>query len=327
MTPSGLTGPLEVRPAPLRVAIKPWIGYSPLAVARDAKLCELKFVPVNELDDAILKMKNRQIDVMMCPPEALVCARANRCGVSAVLLADISYSADFIVAEEGIEVFSDLKGKTVGVDRLDAPHFLILALKENYPDVNIELRTGTLDQVVKWYNTKEIQGAGLYEPYLSKLTRSYKIIEKSGVRGVDAKVDDKSPRIVDVIAVRDDLLSATQGKERIEQFINAWYDAIGLLKSKKPNAIKSACNFYGEFRKGKPLTEEQYADAVAGIDYGDETLNRDLFFASAGQVSNLNKRMAAAEQRLRRGTHLDGPFDFAGDESSVNLSVIKKRLP
>jgi ABC-type nitrate/sulfonate/bicarbonate transport system substrate-binding protein len=314
-----------LRPVPkLRVGIKPWVGFSPLAVADDLDLCsgiDLVLEPVEDHDDALQKLSRGELDVVLCPLEGHVFARAGGYRTKAVLKLDDSLTADAIVARDFVCSPSDLIGKTIVYVQMDAPHYLLLAFVEGHglrkEDVEL-VAVKTAEEAVERFIHGEEEGiaaVAIYEPYLQKALK-----EVPGAHLLTT-AEREAGAIVDILTVDEAYINSDP--QHVESLSNGWYEAIRLLKQRDPGALASACKFLGGKSK-PPVSEAQYDLMTAGMKYSDRHDNESFFAVGNDGQSEFRTRMLAAHNRLSkwgflRDTTRHNPGEADGSEILLGL--------
>lgn len=285
----------------LRVGIKPWIGFSPLAVADDLKLCQgidLVLTPVEDHEDALQKLSKGEIDVVLCPVEGHVHARAAGYRTKTVLKLDDSLSADAVLAREEIRSPADLIGRSVVFVQMDAPHFLILALADRKElkgqTINLVAAATAKEAINRFIQDETIAAIAIYEPFLQQVL--------DGVKGahVLTTAEQESGAIVDLLTVDEELLSRRPGM--VQSLTKGWFQGVELLNASDPQAVQSACKFLGG--KHGPVSASQYQAMAAGMRYSDQAENAKFFRIDAKGSSEFRARISAAHDRLSQGGYL-----------------------
>lgn len=327
--PSPNVPPMTIQPTrdpnTLVVGVKAWVGYSPLAVARELDLChpyKLKFEKVVEIDDAIAKMNRGQIDVMMCPVEGLLIARSEGCPVRAILMADSSYEADAVVARRPMD-FSELAGKRVAYVQKDAPHFLLMALCEEHglamKDLQAEAFLTPADALAAFNDrSKQYEAAVIFAPFLQQAHEG-QLIATSGERD-----SDTPPRVVDVLAVHQRCLTPAN-RPKVTALIEGWCQAVDRLQARDPAAIASGCQFLTDVT-GQTKSKEQYFAAAERMEYSGRADNAKFFQRGDNGESEFTRRLRQAYPRLQRHQLIKVELDdlVAADGSAAFLPVFRR---
>jgi ABC-type nitrate/sulfonate/bicarbonate transport system substrate-binding protein len=315
-----------LKPAPqLRVGIKPWVGFSPLAVADDLDLCQgidLVLEPVEDHDDALQKLARGEIDAVLCPLEGHVFARAAGYRTQAVLKLDDSLSADAIVARGSIQSASDLAGKKMIYVQMDAPHYLLLAFAERHglapEDIElIAVRTAE-EAVEQFIHQDDIAAVAIYEPYLQRA------LEQVPGAQLLTTAEQEAGAIVDILTIDETYLA--DHPQYVQSLAQGWFEAIALLTARQEEALESARKFLGG-KSGRPVSQQQYEAMTSGMRYSDQVDNEAFFTLDTSGDSPFRQRMLAAHARLSKWNFLrDTTRHNPGDaDGSAILTGIRGR--
>jgi NitT/TauT family transport system substrate-binding protein len=309
-------------PAPkLRVGIKPWVGFSPLAVADDLQLCQgidLVLTPVEDHDDALARLSRGELDAVLCPLEGHVLARAAGYRTKAVLKLDESLTADAIVARAPIRSPGDLMGKQVVFVQMDVPQYLFLAFAERHglttKNVTVMAVPTAEEAVARFIHDETIAAVAIYEPYLQRA------LEQVPGAHLLTTAEQEGGAVVDMLTIDETYLDSYP--DRVQALAQGWYQAIELLRKRDPRALHSACRFLGG-NSGPTASETQYDQMTAGMQYSDQHDNEQFFATDAAGGSQFRDRTRAAHLRLAqwqllRDTTKLNPADADG---SAVLSV------
>ena len=326
----------------IRIGVKPWVGYSPLAVAQAMQLCDgvdIQFVPIDNLEQAQRALDRDEIDVGMWLVDTHAQARAKGVPTKVVLKIDVSQAADGVVARDNIKSFKDLVGKRVAFQQEDASHYLMLALCERYgvdiddiEAVIVETPAVAAERFLTGVGDQRVDAAVTYFPHLQDavyLTGADPSLEREGAHLL-ASAADVPDTIVDVLTVEESYLE--NHSENVEALIRGWFAAVRILSDpshpKHQGAVAIACAFNGkpggaDWRVSHPCTPDEYHEMAAGMAYGDEDANRQFFRREAGQPSRYDESFQRGQEvwfslgRLSRKTE---PRD--GDGSGITLRVL-----
>ncbi len=316
-----LLGALLPWPSPesntIRVGIKPWIGFSPLVVAEQLKLCEgaeLKLVPVRNSTDVRQRVFAREIEAAPYLVDTHALARASRTPTAIVLQLDTSLTADAVIARQGINQFSDLRGKTVAYMHQEAPHFLLLSLCEKFHLETEEFKHETAEtaqEAVDLFIAGKADAVVTYDPFMRQALRV------AGAKRIASAADDPGA-IIDILTVREDFLQSERPK--VKALIAAWFKALDLLERGDPRAMQIACQFLGTARSA--ISPKQYREMAQGMRYGGMAENLAFFRKNGAGGNEFRSRFEAAQRRWRRHHqlgHVTDPRD--GDASDVFLEM------
>ncbi len=150
----------------------------------------------------------------------------------AVVVNDISYGNDAMIAQPGIKSVKELKGKKVATELGTVDHFLMLkALEANgmtekdVQFVNIKVQDCPAAMI-----SKQVDAAVVWEPSLTKILTdvkgSTKIFDSSDIPG----------SISDLLVMKSDVVASRPAD--VQKIVNAWYMAIDWWKANPDEAVK-----------------------------------------------------------------------------------------
>ena len=308
-------------PAPnsntIRIGIKPWVGFSPLVVAKELRLCgdvDLQFVRVRDTTDVRQKIMAKELDAAPYLIDSHAIARATRTPTKIVLQLDVSLTADAMVVREEIREFGDLRGKSIAYMHHEAPHFLLLSLCDKHAmgtDEFKHLKTESPKEAVDLFLAGDADAVVSYEPFL------HAALGQSGARRL-ASAADEPGTIIDILTVREDFLESEPHK--VKRLIAGWMHAVDLLQRGDSQAIAIACRFLGD--PGEPLRADDYLEMAKGMRYSGIAENLG-FFRLTGEGSNhFRDVMNLAQDRWDRHHHLSRRTDPSdGDGSGLFLEM------
>ncbi len=315
--------PRQRDPKQLRIGIKPWVGYTPLAVAQELDLCpplSLQFVPIAALNDARQTLLRGEIDVAMWLVDTHVLNRSNDIRTKVVLQLDVSLTADAIVARGNIKKLANLIGKTVAYQNDEASYFLLLALCERYgiDDLLITLVPTTAKGAADLFVRGEVDAAATYDPHLSKA------LQVKGTHRL-ASGADVPGKIVDVLTVDEQYLGAH--RDNVKALIAGWFKAVRILTDPTSahyyHAMEIARKFNGDpggadWKSSTPCSQAEYAAMAGGMKYSTRRDNLDFFRMHNGR-SKFHELFSLAQRhwsaRHRMGSTPTSPQD--GDGSAI----------
>ena len=264
----------------LRVGLKQWVGYTPLAVAHGLKLfpeqIDVEYRNVSSVEEMNTRLVNGEIDISLSLVESHVRAAetyqhdtANENRPVVILKLDTSRGADGIIALNEITDITQLGLSPNGEERPflyqhhDVSHFLFLYLcksaglqwrdLKNYaddrnPEAAAELFARPVD--TKYF------AAGTYEPHLTMLRET---VEGAHII-IDSDSEGVSGLVVDVMVTKKKFLD--ENRNAILALLKGWFAAIAILNdrtnSKYADAMRFACLFNGTPQDGKPWSVETW---------------------------------------------------------------------
>jgi ABC-type nitrate/sulfonate/bicarbonate transport system substrate-binding protein/predicted Ser/Thr protein kinase len=296
----------------IRVGIKPWVGSSPLAVAKELQLCpgvDVELVPVESLQDAQLKVTQGKIDVALWLACTHVLTRSGNTPTKAVLKLDVSIGADAVIARRDIHTIGDLRGKRIAYEHHEAQHTLILALcdKHGLDQGDFELVATSAKGAADMLLAGEVDAAVTYEPWVQMV-----FDKEPGQFHLLATSKEVPGEIVDILTVDERFLANSRPK--VKALIAGWFAAVERLERHDPQAVACACKFLGD-----DVTPADYDEMASGIEYGDLADNLDFFRVDpATGNSPFRDLMSRAQNRWDKYHHLGKRVNPAdGDASEI----------
>ncbi|RZL58490.1 MAG: ABC transporter permease, partial [Variovorax sp.] len=171
---AGTAGIASAQETKIVLGMSGWTGFAPLTLADKAGIfkkngldVEIKMIPQK---DRHLALAAEAIQCAATTVETHVAWNANGVPIVQIFQMDKSYGADGIAVRGDIAKFSDLKGKTIGVDAPGtAPYFgLAWMLSKNGMSLK-DVKTTTLSPqaAAQAFVAGQNDAAMTYEPYLS----------------------------------------------------------------------------------------------------------------------------------------------------------------
>jgi NitT/TauT family transport system substrate-binding protein len=251
---------------------------------------------------------NGEINTGLMPLFDLMTFRATDKNLVAIILVDISFGADQIVAREGIDFIHELKGKKVGVSKGTFLEFMLeKALEKNglttkeitLIDVQAEdisqLENGTVDAMLTW------------EPFASKLKKNINaktIFDSSDILGLipdtivfDKKFTDENPK-------------------EVQTFVNVWHKTSKYIKDNPDQAFTTIARIYN-------VTLEDVKTFESGVKIQDLRENKIAFSYAAGfeslhgtarQINQFMNEHNITDKKLDSTDFIDARFIRAIEE-------------
>jgi NitT/TauT family transport system substrate-binding protein len=281
----------------LALGMSGWTGFAPLTLADKAGLfkkhglqVDLKMIPQK---DRHLALASNAIQCAATTVETHVAWNTNGVPIVQIFQMDKSYGADGIAVRGNINNFSDLKGKTIGVDAPGTAPFFGLAwmLSKNGMSMkDVKLSTLSPQAAAQSFVAGQNDAAMTYEPYLSTV-RSNPQAGKILATTLDY------PMVMDTVGCSPDWLKANP--KAAQALANAYFDALEMIKAEpaKSNEIMGAA---------VKQPGEAFAKSSAYLRWQDKAANQKFF---AGELQTFMKDAAAI--LLEAGVIRKAPTDFA----------------
>lgn len=274
-----------------------WTGFAPLSLADKAGIfkkngldVELKMIPQK---DRHLALASGAIQCAATTVETHVAWNANGVPIVQIFQMDKSYGADGLAVRGDVSKFSDLKGKTIGVDAPGtAPYFgLAWMLSKNGMTLK-DVKTTTLSPQAsaQAFVAGQNDAAMTYEPYLST-------VRANPAAGKILATTLDYPMVMDTVGCAPTWLKANA--KAAAALTKSYFDALDMIKAepeKSNELMGSAVKQSGE----------QFAKSAAFLRWQDKAANQKFF---AGELTSFMKE--AAPILLEAGVIRKAPEDFS----------------
>lgn len=274
-----LPGCVRDTPQPLLVGTNVWLGYEPLFLARQLDYFTSKEVRLLEFTsntDSIHAFRHGALDAAaLTLDEALLLAQDD-IDFQVVLVLDISSGADVILGQADLKEFSDLKGRSIGVENTAVGAYMLARALETYglspADVTIvPLETPEHEQA---FNAGSVDAVVTFDPVRSKLLS----------KGAQQLFDSSQipHEIVDVLIVNSTSLASKEAY--VTKLITAWFASLDYLDNNQDAALQHMTQRLG-------LTPEEITTALNGLHLPSRAENKLL-------LKSGSTKLAASSQKL-----------------------------
>lgn len=220
----------------LRVGHDLWIGFSGVFIAKELGYFEDEGLEVDMRGfsgpgDSIPPVISGDLDITLTTLHNLtLIAGKDAAPLTAIYFLDSSHGADAIVAREGIDEVSDLKGKDVAVTRNEANHMLLILALESagMTEDDINLVNMGADDAGAAFLSERVDAAVTWEPWVTRAS------SREGA-GVIFSTRDAPDTILNTISVRKDSIESSP--EKLKAFIRAVDRGAQYLESNRGKAV------------------------------------------------------------------------------------------
>jgi len=208
-----------------------WPGYEPLYLARELgffKGAGIRLVEYPSATEVIRGFKNKNLEVAALTLDEAISLRQYDENVVIVLVLDVSNGGDVIIAEPGINDFSELKGKRIAVEaNALGAYFVSRALElHNMTLGDIDIVHTEVSNHEELFVTKQVDAVVTFEPVRTKLL---------AVGGREVFSSKEIPgEITDVLVVRKNVLKDME--RRLTKLVDGWFLALDELKERPQKA-------------------------------------------------------------------------------------------
>ena len=294
---AGTAGIASAQETKIVLGMSGWTGFAPLTLADKAGIfkkngldVEIKMIPQK---DRHLALAAEAIQCAATTVETHVAWNANGVPIVQIFQMDKSYGADGIAVRGDIAKFSDLKGKTIGVDAPGTAPYFGLAWMLNKNGMTLkDVKTTTLSPqaAAQAFVAGQNDAAMTYEPYLST-------VRANPAAGKILATTLDYPMVMDTVGCAPKWLQAN-GKAA-QALTNSYFEALEMIKSDpaKANEIMGAA---------VKQTGEQFAKSSAYLRWQDKAANQKFF---AGELTAFMKE--AEKILLEAGVIRKAPENLA----------------
>jgi NitT/TauT family transport system substrate-binding protein len=278
----------QVHAEKLRVGTNLWPGYEPLYLAEINGVWSannnIKLIEFPSATEVLRAFRNRVIEVAALTLDEVLLLIESGFPVTIVLVLDISYGADVIMAPNSWKEFSDIKGKRVGVERSTlGAYVLTRALEINQISLDdVEVVSLHFEQHEKAYINKKVDAVVTFDPVRTHLKNlgAKEIFSSREIPG----------EIVDVLVIHDDKIE--QNKMVLQALVDGWFQTLHTIKSRP----KQSATIMG---KRLNLTPDEVLESIKYIQYPNPEINRRMIGGKqpelAATVLELSRVMAASK--------------------------------
>lgn len=263
----------------LRVGAVLWPGYEPLYLAD--KLGYYQGQPIKVIDylsntDTILAFKNHNLHAAAFTLDETLQLLSDGIDLDVILIMDMSYGGDVILANPGIDRVEDLRGKPVAVESSAVGMFVLKRALElhdmDVSDIQV-VSTNAMEQASSFTSGK-IVAAVSFDPYRTQLVKSGKqeIFNSTLIPN----------EIIDVLVVRRSY--SEQYPDTVKQLVEAWFRA---LDYQTENPEKSAAYSLKRF----DTTVEDYIASLKLLRFSTKDDNRRLLDSQNSPLLQRQQRM------------------------------------
>ena len=274
---AGMATTASAQDTKISLGMSGWTGFAPLTLADKAGIfkkngldVEIKMIPQK---DRHLALAAEAIQCAATTVETHVAWNANGVPIVQIFQMDKSFGADGIAVRGDIAKFSDLKGKTIGVDAPGTAPYFGLAWMLNKNGMTLkDVKTTTLSPqaAAQAFVAGQNDAAMTYEPYLSTV-RSNPAAGKILATTLDY------PMVMDTVGCAPTWLKANA--KAAQALTNSYFEALEMIK----NEPAKANEIMGSAVK---QTGEQFAKSSAYLRWQDKAANQKFF---AGELTTFMK--------------------------------------
>lgn len=266
--------------SPLRIAHNSWPGYEPLVLAESESLYKdinVTTFRVGSATEAIRAFEQNIVDVVAITlDEALLLQRHYPEPLVVIAVLDISHGGDAIIAKQGINSISDLKGKRVGFEATAMGAFFLSRALETSPGLSLEelkIIPITYNHHHNSFISNEVDAIVTFEPVKTALVR------QGGNVIFDSSMIPNE--IVDVL-----ITNNTRSEQRsvdLQNLVRGYFKALSLIKKHPDMMQEKMAAFEG-------IDTAEFQRSLSGLKIPDATMNHQLLGGKSPQLqTTINK--------------------------------------
>jgi NitT/TauT family transport system substrate-binding protein len=254
-SPISISGNSASENATIQMGFSVWPGWLPWQVAQEQNLFEENNVKVDlkwfdGYLDSINAFTAGQLDANSQTLNDALTAAAAGVDLAVVLVNDNSTGNDKIIARDGINSVSDLKGKTIAVEEGTVDHFLLLlGMKEaglSAKDVNIQpLETGAAAAA---FVAGQVDAVGVFAPFTTQA------LQRPGSKELFSSKDFPGA-IPDLLVVKRQLIE--ERPQDVQALVNTWFGTLNYLEANNQKGRETLAKQAG-------VSVEEYKNYDAG---------------------------------------------------------------
>ena len=293
----------EAQLEPLRIGLNNWPGYAIMFYAQETGIfakrgLSVELVRFNNQQDNVRAMLRGALDASFVPFWEVMQADPGENKPVYLLVADVSYGSDGIVAQSPIKSVKELKGKQVGTKLGTVSHLILLEALNAHQlqPLDVEIDNILNETAVEKLQAGSLDAAVLWEPTLHNTAKAIQGNVIFTTREVDSTVVDGLVSSASFV---------TAHKAVLTKLLLAWFDTIHAVETEPETVFEIVGQKIGQ-------TGESFAEDYAGLRPGDLEMNQRMF-GSDGRLSAVKEtiiRLLQADPRhsnvIRQDVEING---------------------
>lgn len=272
-------------PAPLRVAVGPWIGYEPLVLASETNdlPASVRLVESVSNTESTQLLHEGMVDLAGFTLDEAIRLASDGVDLRIVAVLSDSRGADALVVRPGIENLAQLRGQRVLVEDTAVGQLLLdRALAEGgLSELDIRKVQVQASYLARRWREGDAAAAVVYEPFLAEL-------EAEGAVPLFSTAT-RPGLVLDVLVARTDVLESR--RDDVVALLRAWDRSVAAFR--KPESLP-----IGMLTADGRVDGDGYRRALSGIAFFDLGESRRFF---SGSPSPMQSSIDALAEILREG--------------------------
>ena len=250
--------------APLKVGMNAWVGYDPLALARDQGLLDVQQVKVIELSsgsETQRNFRNGLLDAAALTLDETLRLADEGVDVRIVAVLSASAGADLVLAGPSVATPQDLRGKTIAVEGTTVGALMLKRLLQagQLQQTDVTVRNLEASQHLAALKAGRVDAAVSYEPLAGAMREA----------GFQPIFDSRAMPgdIMDVLVVRAQALAARP--QQVEALVSGWQRGLLALQQQPESSARLLA-------PGVDLTVDGYLATLKGLQFFSARQSVDL---------------------------------------------------
>jgi NitT/TauT family transport system substrate-binding protein len=272
--------------APLKVGMNAWVGYDPLALARDKGLLDARQVKVIELassSETLRHFRNGLLDAAALTLDETLRLADEGADIRIVAVLSGSAGADLVLAGTSVARPKDLRGKTIAVERTTVGALMLKRLLEAGQLQQSDVVVSHLEafQHLAALNSGRVDVAVTYEPLAGAMRDAgYRPIFDSRAMPGD---------IVDVLVVRAPTVVARPAQ--VAELVSGWQRGLWTLQEQPEASARLLA-------PGVNLTADGYLATLKGLRFFTARESVDLLSGDPRRLGQQAESLALTLQSM-----------------------------
>jgi NitT/TauT family transport system substrate-binding protein len=283
---------LQQKPLQLKVGITTWPGFDIILYAQEAGLFKqrnlnVELIRFENQQDSTRAMLRGALDITFASIWDVVQSDPGNDKPTVILVTNVSYGSDGIVAQPAIKSVEALRGKRVGAKLGTVNHLILLeALKlHQIKPSEVEIEDLSNETAVEMMEKGKLDAAVIWQPLLGETARKINGNIVYTTRELDSLV-------VDSLVSRTTTIQNKRAE--LTQFISAWLDVMHRVET-KPTEV------YQVVAKQLDQSGASFGEDYAGLKKGDVAMQRHMFQSPDGLKTAIMKISNLLETDPRAG--------------------------
>jgi len=277
---------------PVRIGLSVWAGYGPAFIAKEKGIfkknnVDVELVLQRHITAAEDSYRYGETDGILNLFSTVILFNSEGTPTKAVYVVDYSDSGDVIIGKREFKSLKDLKGKKIGVERInDFSHYFILKLleKAGIRESEVYLKIVPALDVLKELDKGTIDAGHTWEPMKSQaLKKGYKVLAKAG---------DIPGLLTDVLAFNSRVIR--ERPEDIQNIVKSFSEAMEFVHANKKEAVEIMSKAMG-------MSEKEMEEGIDAIILPDLNANIKAMLQTGESTSLYSSYKSVADFYLSRG--------------------------